>query len=110
MTLAAAFYAQSIDVEAFTGRDGQGAPSYATKDTEIKARFEDGATFEIETEDGAQVMADATCYVPGDASTVPAERDRVTGPDGETFIVAAREDGIGVGGSLDHVKLGLREA
>lgn len=106
--LARSFYSQTVDHEPYNGRDGQGGPSYGTKTTGVSARISRGGEFEVE-QDGATHLVDAICYIPSTASVTPRSKDRITGPDNTTYIVAADNEGIARDGSVDHYKLGLLE-
>lgn len=84
---------ETLSLEAFSGIDGQGKPSY---DTAVS--FEANVLWSdefITTSDGSEVRVPLTLYVEGDETNVPAEQDHVE-VDGVTFTVLERTEPRGL--------------
>lgn len=100
---------ETVSVEAYSGLDAQGKPSYNTE-VEIEAHVRRSDSFVI-TSDGSEVKTPVTLYVEGDEAYLPDERDRVT-VDSETFIAMERKTRrriITGRSTLDHIRLRCRE-
>ena len=80
---------ETVEVECFTGVDGQGAPSYAEA-FDITARAVRQVK-EVVGDDGSRMRTSLTLWIPPDADVLPDERDRVT-YDSTAFIVAEVKD------------------
>lgn len=80
---------QTITVEAFTGVDGQGKPSYGSaKTTEAVVRAQASV---VTTAEGSQLGTDMTLWFRADAPVFAEEQDRVT-VDGMKYIAVEVKD------------------
>lgn len=99
---------QSVSVEAVSGLDGQGKPSYGTA-VVIQARVvrEDST---VAKGDGSEIKTVATLWIDAEQSPFPDQEYRITLADGLIGIVAERVDSRGIqSGDVDHVRIKVRE-
>lgn len=97
---------ETVTVEPFDTTDEQGQPSYSSSSS-ISARPKRGVEF-LQQADGTEIRIDLTLWVPGDATTIPNRRDRLT-YGVEMFVVEARETVKDLNGIVDHYKLMCRD-
>jgi hypothetical protein len=103
-----------VQLERKTGIDGQGKPAYATA-VAISARVKrEDAVVQSSTrvlmQPGDQINIIATAWIDEAQRDHPAVHDRLTLADGLKCIVVERKERDNIqGGSLDHVRVKLRE-
>ena|SRR3989304_3904193 len=91
-------------VEVQDGIDAQGKPTYDSP-IELHGRVVRGDEV-IKTVQGSEVRSIATVWFGGDQDgPFPKGQDRVTLLDGLTGVVIEREEGRGLRGQLDHVRV-----
>lgn len=99
---------EEIEVEAVAGIDGQGAPLY---DSPILAHAR--VTRQESTVRGAsgeEVQTSVTMWIDGGEAILPEVDARITRANGWMGIVVVRQDGTSLGGTVEYVRLQLREA
>lgn len=97
---------ETVSVEPFSSRDGQGAPIYAaSQDIEAAVRRD---TEYIADGTGSGVKVTLTLHVPGDESPIPAEKDRLT-YSGSRYIVEMVDEVRSPRNVVDHVKVKARD-
>lgn len=97
---------EQVSVEAESGKDGQGKPTYAAAQT-INASTVKSTERTISSE-GSDIRVDLVVWVDAGENPLPSEEDRLT-VNSEPYIVIGRDDVEDLGGTLDHVKLMCRE-
>lgn len=104
---------ESISLEAFQGRDGQGAPSYATAVTIwARTKLEDavavGGAQAAVGAPGVEVATTLTVWVGPSETATPTHQDRLT-VGGSTYIVMNRKVVKTRKGAVHHTRLQCRE-
>lgn len=104
---------QTVTVEALSGIDGQGKPSYGTGE-EIHARVirEDDVVrgTDLAGGDGEEVRTMMTVWIDACESPLPEHGSRLTTDDGQVGIVVNVKNVRNIRrGTLDHVRVKLRE-
>lgn len=107
ITLSRRVSLETVGIEVYGGRDGQGMAEYETEQ-EIEARVvrEDAV---VVGSDGTDVKTSLTLWVPGDQNPLPGDQDRIT-YESEAFIVIDRKEAKTLAGVVDHVRVRCREA
>lgn len=98
----------TVGVEAFAGRDAEGAPAY---DEEVEIGARPVRTYEVVTgTEGEHLVITLEVRVPADATYVPKRRDRLNW-DGQSYIVEMRRDvqRLRDSSSFDHHKIQCRD-
>lgn len=99
---------ETVGVQAQTGYDDQGKPSYGASAV-IQARVVRGDTI-VRANNGEDVRTIATIWIDGEASPLPATDAKLTCADGLVGIVVERMDGRSLqADELDHVRVRIRE-
>lgn len=95
-----------VEVEPWTGEDGQGLPSYdSAVDVEAWVRETDEVLFSA---DGSEVRMNLKAHLPADSAYIPAREDRWT-YDARTFIVRDVKPVKAFNGVLQHTRIMLRD-
>jgi hypothetical protein len=97
---------QTIGVEAYSGRDGQGAPSYAPSVDVLAVLVRDDKLVRLGS--GDDVRTTLTLIIDGDEDYYPSYEDRVT-LSGETFIIVSAVQVRTLSGDVDHIECSCRE-
>lgn len=99
---------ETVGVQAQTGYDDQGKPSYGVS-APIQARVVRGDTI-VRVNNGEDVLTVATLWVDGEESPLPTTDAKITCADGLVGIVVERMDGRSLqADELDHVRVRIRE-
>lgn len=99
---------ETVSLEVLTGVDGQGAPAYDSPvDITVRAVREDTV---VVLGSGSEVRSVATLWIPGTMTPMPGDQDRVTLADGLRGTVVELLKRKRLDGTLDHVRIKLREA
>jgi len=106
VTLSRRVQLETVEIEVYAGRDGQGMASYDSA-VEIEARVvrEDAV---VMISGGTEVKTVLTLWVPGDQSPLPGDQDRIT-YESEAYVVVDRKEGKTLKGVIDHVRAQCRE-
>lgn len=97
---------ETVGVEAVSGHDGQGQPTYA--DPENISAFVIEEDKAVTGADGSDVRTSLTVHVPQDETPVPDENDRLT-YDGRTFIVVEKYQGRRITGTVVYHRVRARD-
>lgn len=110
---------EDFRLEAVTGFDGQGVPTYDVPGQPFRANamtytpaMRDGRTF-ANTKDGSEIRISLALYLQGTSSVVPKEQDRIRQADGRAFIVHERRDVTGLSyrrSEPDHYRILCKDA